>query len=57
MQTIFPKKGKNGQKFTKLENILKKAKWCPKLENALKKGRWLCEIIAHNKLPEKALFM
>ena len=44
MQAIFQKKGKNGQKCTKLENILKK-------------GRWLCEIIARNKLPEKALFM
>ena len=39
MQTIFLKKGKNGQKFTKLENILKKVKRCPKLENTLKKGR------------------
>ena len=59
MRAIFQKMGKKRKKMfkknTKWHIIWKFGQKCTKFENILKKVKWLCEIIACNKLLEKAL--
>ena len=49
MHAIFQKRGRN------VQNLWKFGQKFERFEIFLKKGRWLREIIAHNKLLEKAL--